>query len=78
MRKSAHLRGQFAQFFFHLGGIKVGVSTFFTLGVDLKKFFTLGTMIQNFSKGEDKVEFSFISKSILIWLETFYNPLGTW
>ena len=42
MRKSAHPRGQFAQFFFHLGGIKVGVSTFFTLGVDLKKFFTLG------------------------------------
>ena len=42
MKKSAHLRGQFAQFFFHLGGIKVGVSTFFTLGVNLKKFFTLG------------------------------------
>ena len=42
MRKSAHPRGQFAQLFFHLGGIKVGVSTFFTLGVDLKMFFTLG------------------------------------
>ena len=40
--KKCSPQGSICPIFFHLGGIKVGVSTFFTLGVDLKKFFTLG------------------------------------